>query len=199
MKKYLNLRIFDAEAGTGDPGAGDGKGAAPAAKSQPAQPVAPDAQPSPAAPLRVPKPNGYGLTDEQLVEAVSAYRAAQKAKEPDVAAITRERDEALAKVAEYEQQGALAKKGVKPEFAKFVAYEIRELMKKDSKLDTFDKAAEKYLKDNPIYTGKAVATRMKATVAGTPGGYGPGTDAEKGAAKATINELLKRAALGRSS
>lgn len=139
-----------------------------------------------------------GLDEAQVTDAIAAYKAAQKAKAPDVDAITKERDAAVAKVAAYEQKEALAKKGVKAEFAEFVAFKALELMKTDEKLDTFEKAAEKYLKDNPHYAGGAVGGkqpyRVKTSTDGTGGGQGKDKEAD---AMATLNAALKSAALRR--
>lgn len=133
-----------------------------------------------------------GLDEDQVTEAIKAYKAAQKAKEPDVETLTRERDEALAKAAAYEQAGTLSAKGVKPEFAEFVAFKARELMQKDEKLDTFEKAADKFLKDNPAYSGKQTSYRVKQ--AGEETGTGKDKAGDKTAAKAELNALLKAAA-----
>lgn len=132
-----------------------------------------------------------GMSEDEVTKAIAAYKAAQKAKEPDVATLTRERDEAQTKLAAYEQREALTGKGVKAEYAEFVAFKVKELMAKDSKLDSFEKAAEKYLKDNPQYSSGKPAYRVKSE--GSGGGTKPEAK-DKEAARAALNAALKSAA-----
>lgn len=63
-------------------------------------------------------------------------------------AITRERDDALAELAQMKNSQTLAQKGVRAEDTDYVMFKIAALMKEDSKLD-FEKAATKFLKENP--------------------------------------------------
>ena len=102
-------------------------------------------------------------------------------------AITRERDAALAKVAALENGQKLTQLGVRPEFSRFVLSEIDALMKEDSKLD-FDKAAAKFLKENPQYKTGNSSYRVKT---GTDGS-GAGSADNKG--NAFINDAIRRAA-----
>lgn len=65
-------------------------------------------------------------------------------------AITRERDDALAELAQMKNSQTLAQKGVRAEDTDYVMFKIAALMKEDSKLD-FEKAATKFLKENPRF------------------------------------------------
>lgn len=201
MYRIYDLTVFD-EGATG--GAQAGQQGAPAGGSQePAKAAQPSggysyAQAEEIASARAQKAERaalasyfkqQGLDENQITEAIAAYKAAQKAKEPDVDAITRERDEARAKVEAYEQRGTLDKKGVKPEFSEFAAYKIRELMKSDKTLDTFDKAADKFLKDNPQYT-KVGKPAYKAKPAAAATAEGDGKEKNHDAANAAIKALL---------
>lgn len=134
-----------------------------------------------------------GMTEDEVTNAIKAYKAAQKAKEPDVGTLTRERDEARAKVAAYEQKEALGKKGVKAEFAEFVAFKARELMAKDDKLDTFDKAAEKFLKDNPHYASQGTKPASYKIKTATDANAGGGQD-KAAETKAALNVAIKQLA-----
>lgn len=128
-----------------------------------------------------------GLSEEQINQAIADYKAQQAAQKPNVDAITRERDAALAKVAALENGQKLTQLGVRPEFSRFVLSEIDALMKEDSKLD-FDKAAAKFLKENPQYKTGNSSYRVKT---GTDGS-GAGTADNKG--NAFINDAIRRAA-----
>lgn len=137
-----------------------------------------------------------GMSEQEVTEAVEAYKAYKKAKEPDIGSITKERDEAKAKLEAYEQREALSKKGVKAEFAEFVAFKARELMATDDKIDTFDKAADKFLKDNPHYGAPKTSYRVKASTeqgaAGAQGAQGTDTEAVKARLNAAIKSMARR-------
>lgn len=102
-------------------------------------------------------------------------------------AITKERDDARAELAAMKNGQKLTQLGVRPEFSRFVLSEIDTLMKEDSKLD-FDKAAAKFLKDNPQYKTGNSSYRVKT---GTDGS-GAGSSGDKG--NAFINDAIRRAA-----
>lgn len=203
-RKAYSLEIFDEPAAAGtDPGAGG------------TQPQTGGTQPAAGGGQQQPAPGGFsysqledfasaraqraeraaladyfkkqGLDEAQVTEAISAYKAAKKAQQPDVETLTRERDEAQAKVAAYEQQSTLTKKGVKAEYADYVAFKVRELMKSDEKLDSFEKAADKFLKDNPQYGGKS-AYRMKS---GSDAGAAGGGQQDKADKNAALNAAFK--------
>ena len=102
-------------------------------------------------------------------------------------AITKERDAALAKLAAMENGQKLTQLGVRAEFSRFVLSEIDALMKEDSKLD-FDKAAAKFLKDNPQYKTGNSSYRVKT---GTDGSGAGNADNKS---NASINDAIRRAA-----
>lgn len=129
-----------------------------------------------------------GMTEDQVTEAVKAYKAAQDAKKPNVDALTRERDEARAELDAIKQEKSLAAKGVKAEDADYVAFKIRAIMAKDDKL-TFDKAADQFLKANPRYAGKTYRTKP-AEGGGDTKGSGAGSKAGK---NAEINAMIRAA------
>jgi len=75
--------------------------------------------------------------------------------------IKKEAEEYKQKAQMYENKEKVLKKDVPLEFAEFVAYQANKLVDEDV---TFDKALEKYLKDNPQYTEdttKPLRTGMK--------------------------------------
>lgn len=130
-----------------------------------------------------------GLSEDQINQAIADYKAQQAARQPNVDAITKERDEARAELAAIKNGQKLTQLGVRPEFSRFVLSEIDALMKEDSKLD-FDKAAAKFLKDNPQYKTGNGSYRVKT---GTDGS-GAGSSDASGNGNASINDAIRRAA-----
>lgn len=92
-----------------------------------------------------------GLSEDQVNKAIADYKAQQAAQRPNVDAITKERDDARAELAQMKNSQTLRQKGVREEDVDYVTFKVAALMKEDDKLD-FDKAATKFLKDNPRYT-----------------------------------------------
>ena len=92
-----------------------------------------------------------GMTEEQITTAISDFKAKQQASQPNLSQITQERDEALKKVSQYENEKILSGKGVKSEDLDYVAFKVAQLVtdKKD-----FKTAADEFLKENPRFTGK---------------------------------------------
>lgn len=91
-----------------------------------------------------------GLSEEQITTAIADFKAKQKAQQPDVDAITRERDAAQKELQEMKNEKILTGKGVKADDLDYVMFKVNKLV--DDKTD-FTKAAEKFLKENPKYTG----------------------------------------------
>lgn len=132
-----------------------------------------------------------GLTEEEGMEAMKAYKAAQDAKKPDVDKITKERDDALAKLAERDHSDMLVKKGVRPgDDVDYVMYKIRGMMDKDDKL-TFEKAADAFLKEHPKYA-KTSSSGFRVKTSADAGGSAGGSAAATGGAG--MDEKAKNAA-----
>lgn len=91
-----------------------------------------------------------GLSEEQITTAIADFKEKQKAQQPDVDAITRERDAAQKELQELKNEKILTGKGVKADDLDYVMFKVSKLV--DDKTD-FTKAAEKFLKENPKYTG----------------------------------------------
>ena len=91
-----------------------------------------------------------GLSEEQITTAIADFKAKQKAQQPDVDTITRERDAAQKELQELKNEKILTGKGVKADDLDYVMFKVGKLV--DDKTD-FTKAAEKFLKENPKYTG----------------------------------------------
>lgn len=91
-----------------------------------------------------------GLSEEQITTAIADFKAKQKAQQPDVDTITRERDAAQKELQELKNEKILTGKGIKADDLDYVMFKVSKLV--DDKTD-FTKAAEKFLKENPKYTG----------------------------------------------
>lgn len=124
-----------------------------------------------------------GMTEEQVRQALNDYRERQKANQPNTAQLQQERDEALAKVAQMENEKLLTSKGVRTEDLDYVVFKVSQMV--DDKT-TFEKAAEKYLKENPRFTGKPYKVMSTGVPSQTNGGFGGKHD--------DINAAIRRAA-----
>ncbi len=126
-----------------------------------------------------------GVSEDEAAAALADFKAKKAAGQPDVSAVEKERDEALAKVEEMENLNYLRDKGVKAEDLDYVLFRAQKNV--DEKTG-FKKAADAFLKENPRFTGQGY--RVVST--GKPDG-GPGTGQT---AHDTINASI-RSAFGR--
>lgn len=111
-----------------------------------------------------------GLSEEQVNKAIADYKAQQAAQRPNVDAITKERDDARAELAQMKNSQTLRQKGVREEDVDYVTFKVAALMKEDDKLD-FDKAATKFLKENPRFTTSGSGSyRVKTGTEGSGAG-----------------------------
>lgn len=126
-----------------------------------------------------------GMTQDEITAAISDFKAKKAAQQPNVSAVEKERDAALAKVAEMENTNYLRDKGVKADDLDYVLFKVSKNV--DDKTD-FKKAADAFLKENPRFTGQGY--RVVST--GKPdGGSGTGHTAND-----AINASI-RSAFGR--
>lgn len=91
-----------------------------------------------------------GLSEDQITTAIADFKAKQKAQQPDVDALTQERDAARQEAQQLKNEKVLSSKGVKAEDMDYVLFKVNKLV--DDKTD-FAKAADKFLKENQRYTG----------------------------------------------
>ena len=131
-----------------------------------------------------------GLSEEQVTEAIQAYKAEQAKKTPDVAAITKERDDARAELETMKQEASLAKKGVKADDVDYVSFKVRAMMREDDKL-TFDKAADSFLKEHPRFTNRS-GYRVKTVEDDKEGQKASGKTPDRAAINAAIRSAVKR-------
>lgn len=125
-----------------------------------------------------------GMTQDEITAAIADYKTKKAASQPDVAAIQKERDTALAKVAEMENTAYLRDKGVKAEDLDYVLFKVGKNV--DEKTD-FKKAADAFLKENPRYTGKG----FKVSTGTADGGSGQSQNVND-AINASIRSAFRR-------
>lgn len=129
-----------------------------------------------------------GMSEDEINQAIRDFKANREKQQPNVSAITKERDDALAELAQLKNSNTLRQKGVRDEDADYVLFKVAALMKGDDKLD-FDKAATKFLKENPRFTTAGAGSYRVKT--GTDGS-GNGNSDSKG--NGSINDAIRRAA-----
>jgi len=126
-----------------------------------------------------------GMSEDEVAAALADFRMKKAAQRPDVTAVEKERDAALAQVEEMKNTNYLRDKGVKPDDLDYVLFKVSKQV--DDKTD-FKKAADAFLKENPRFTGQG----MKVVSTGKPdGGSGTGQ---------TVNDSINasiRSAFGR--
>ena len=126
-----------------------------------------------------------GMNEDEVTTALADFRAKKAAQQPNVTAVEKERDAALAQVEEMKNTSYLRDKGVKPDDIDYVLFKVGKNV--DDKTD-FKKAADAFLKENPRFTGQGY--RVVST--GKPdGGTGTGQ---------TVNDSINasiRSAFGR--
>ena len=123
-----------------------------------------------------------GLSEDEITTAISDFKAKQKANQPDVAAIERERDDAKSELQRLKNEKTLSAKGVKADDLDYVMFKVQKLV--DDKTD-FAKAADKFLKENPRYAGSG--TYRVTTSTGTD------TNGTGGNTNSSINDAIRNA------
>ena len=81
-----------------------------------------------------------GLSEDQITTAIADFKAKQKAQQPDVDALTQERDAARQEAQQLKNEKVLSSKGVKAEDMDYVLFKVNKLV--DDKTD-FAQAADK--------------------------------------------------------
>lgn len=154
-KWFMNLRIFDegGAAGAGGTGSGTGNG------NQTGNAGYTFEQAEEIANSRADKASRaaladffrkQGLSEEEVTSAINDFKAKQKANQPNISAVEKERDEAKKELQQMKNSNLLRDKGVRADDIDYVMFKVEKMM--DDKTD-FAKAAEKFLKENPRFAG----------------------------------------------
>ena len=200
MKKRMNLRLFDDGAGAGSGGqggnAGTGNGSQGSAGGaagahgtgtytyeQLEEIASSRAEKSERAALA----NFFrsqGMTEAEVTQAITEFKTQRAANQPDAAKLQQERDDALKEVQQMKNEKILTGKGVKTDDLDYVMFKVSKLV--DEKT-TFEKAAEKYLKENPRFVNGAGTYRISTSANNSGEGSG-------GSQNASINDRIRAAA-----
>lgn len=91
-----------------------------------------------------------GMSESEVTAALKKFKEDREKNKPDLTAIERERDEARREARQLKNTNILRDKGVKADDLDYVMFKVEKMV--DEKTD-FAKAAEKYLKENPRFSG----------------------------------------------
>lgn len=91
-----------------------------------------------------------GMTETEVTQAINNFKAERAANQLDATKLQQERDDALNEVKQMKNEKFLSSKGVKSDDLDYIMFKVSKLV--DDKT-TFEKAAEKFLKENPKFTG----------------------------------------------
>lgn len=122
-----------------------------------------------------------GMSEEQVTQAITAYKEQQKKNQPNVTQLQQDLTNAQNEVQQMKNEKFLSGKGVKAEDLDYVSFKISKMV--DDKT-TFEKAAEKFLKENPRFTG----TGYRVATSAASSGEGSG-----GNVSASINDAIRAA------
>lgn len=128
-----------------------------------------------------------GLNETEITAAIADYKEKKKSSQPDVSAVEKERDDARAELQKLKNEKILAKKGVKEEDLDYVMFKVEKLV--DDKTD-FEKAAAKFLKDNPRFTGSAAGSYR--IVSGSTGSDTQNSGGKNGSINDAIRNAIRR-------
>ena len=200
MKKRMNFRLFDDGAGAGSGGQGGnagtgngGQGSAGGAAGAHGTGTYTYEQLEEIASSRAEKSEraalanffrSQGMTEAEVTQAITEFKTQRAANQPDAAKLQQERDDALKEVQQMKNEKILTGKGVKTDDLDYVMFKVSKLV--DEKT-TFEKAAEKYLKENPRFVNGAGTYRISTSANNSGEGSG-------GSQNASINDRIRAAA-----
>ena len=196
MKKRMCLQLFEDGGGAGSGGqggnAGDGNGSLGNAGGSGNQGTYSYAQAEEIANARAERAEKaalrsyfqqQGMTEQQVNQAIADYKDQQKKNQPNVTQLQQDLENSRNEVQRMKNEKFLSSKGVKADDLDYVAYKVSKMV--DDKT-TFEKAAEKYLKENPRYVG---GNTYRASTSSGSSSEGSG-----GSANASINDRIRAAA-----
>lgn len=196
MKKRMCLQLFEDGGGAGSGGqggnAGDGNGSLGNAGGSGNQGTYSYAQAEEIANARAERAEKaalrsyfqqQGMTEQQVNQAIADYKDQQKKNQPNVTQLQQDLENSRNEVQRMKNEKFLSSKGVKADDLDYVAYKVSKMV--DDKT-TFEKAAEKYLKENLRYVGGN--TYRVSTSSGSS------SEGSGGSANASINDRIRAAA-----
>ncbi len=194
MKKRMLLQLFEdgSGAGSGNQGgnSGDGNGANNAGGNQGSFSYAQAEEIATARAERAERSalksyfQQQGMTEEQVTQAIAAYKEQQKKNQPDVAQLQKDLADSRNEVQRMKNESYLTGKGVRKDDLDYVTFKISKLVNDKT---TFEKAAEAFLKDNPRFAGGSSGYRVSS-------GAGNSNEGSGGNMNASINDRIRNAA-----
>lgn len=124
-----------------------------------------------------------GMSEDQVTQAIADYKAQQKKNQPNVTQMQQDLADARNEVQQMKNEKFLASKGVKTDDLDYVLYKISKMT--DEKT-SFEKAADKYLKENPRFTSGS-GYRVSTSTGNASNGSVENVNA-------TINDAIRSAA-----
>lgn len=124
-----------------------------------------------------------GMSEDQVTQAIADYKAQQKKNQPNVTQMQHDLADARNEVQQMKNEKLLTAKGVKADDLDYVLYKVSKMT--DEKT-SFEKAADKYLKENPRFTSGS-GYRVSTSTGNTSNGSVENVNA-------TINDAIRSAA-----
>lgn len=124
-----------------------------------------------------------GMSEDQVTQAIADYKAQQKKNQPNVTQMQQDLADARNEVKQMKNEKFLASKGVKTDDLDYVLYKVSKMT--DEKT-SFEKAADKYLKENPRFTSGS-GYRVSTSTGNASNGSVENVNA-------TINDAIRSAA-----
>lgn len=125
-----------------------------------------------------------GMTEQQVNQAIADYKEQQKKNQPNVTQLQQDLENSRNEVQQMKNEKFLSGKGVKADDLDYVTYKVSKMV--DDKT-TFEKAAEKFLKENPRYAGGSSYRIADSSAGNASNGAG-------GNMNASINDRIRAAA-----
>lgn len=123
-----------------------------------------------------------GMTEDEVTAAIKDFKEKKQASQPNTSQIEKERDDYKKQVEQMQNEKVLTGKGVKADDLDYVMFKVGQMV--DDKTD-FKKAAEKFLKENPRFTGPTYRVSTGTQTRGNDTG---------GSGNEFINAAIRRAA-----
>lgn len=124
-----------------------------------------------------------GMSEDQVTQAIADYKAQQKKNQPNVTQMQQDLADARNEVQQMKNEKLLTAKGVKADDLDYVLYKVSKMT--DEKT-SFEKAADKYLKENPRFTSGS-GYRVSTSTGNASNGSVENVNA-------TINDAIRSAA-----
>ena len=124
-----------------------------------------------------------GMSEDQVTQAIADYKDQQKKNQPNVTQMQQDLADARNEVQQMKNEKLLTAKGVKADDLDYVLYKVSKMT--DEKT-SFEKAADKYLKENPRFTSGS-GYRVSTSTGNTSNGSAENVNA-------TINDAIRSAA-----